>query len=75
MRLGYHRLYLEGSAVRQNTFLGTNITPAPDYMKIAEAFGAYGEKLTFPSEIEPALKRALKRLEAGKTTLMDVILT
>jgi acetolactate synthase-1/2/3 large subunit len=75
MKLGYHRLYPEGSAVRQNTFLGTDITPAPDYIKIAEAFGACGERLKMPSEVEPALKRALQRLEEGKTVLLDVILT
>ena len=75
MKLGYQRLYPEGSAVSQNTFLGTDITPAPDYIKIAEAFGAHGERLTIPSQIEPALKRALERLEEGKPTLLDVILT
>ena len=75
MKLGYQRLYPEGSAVSQNTFLGTDITPAPDYIKIAEAFGAHGERLTIPSQIEPALKHALARLDEGKTTLLDVILT
>lgn len=75
MKLGYQRLYPEGQAIRQNTYLGTDITPAPDYTRIAEAFGANGERLTAPSGIEPALKRALERLEEGKTTLLDVILT
>ena len=75
MRLGYQRLYPEGQAIRQNTYLGTDITPAPDYVKTAEAFGAYGERLTTPSEIEPALKRALERLQEGRTTLLDVIMT
>ena len=75
MKLGYQRLYPEGQAVRQDTYHGVNITPAPDYTRIAEAFGAGGERLSNPSEVEPALKRALARLEEGKTTLLDVILT
>jgi acetolactate synthase-1/2/3 large subunit len=74
MRLGFQRLYPEGWAARHGKYYGVDITPAPDYVKIAEAFGAYGEKLTVSHEIEPALKRALKRLEEGKTTLLDVIL-
>jgi acetolactate synthase-1/2/3 large subunit len=75
MRLGFQRLYPEGWAARHGKYYGVDITPAPDYAKIAEAFGAYGEKLTVSHEIEPALKRALKRLEEGKTTLLDAILT
>lgn len=75
MRLGFQRLYPEGWAARYGKFYGVDITPAPDYTKIAEAFGAYGEKLTVSHEIEPALRRALERLEEGKTTLLDVILT
>jgi len=74
MKFGYQRLYPEGWATRKNTYLGTDITPAPDYIKIAEGFGAGGEKLTDPSEIEPALKRALERLEEKKTTLLDIVL-
>jgi acetolactate synthase-1/2/3 large subunit len=75
MKLGYQRLYPEGHAIRQNIYHGVNITPAPDYARIAEAFNGNGERLTNPSEIKPALKRALERLEEGKTSLLDVILT
>ncbi len=41
-------------------------------MKVAEAFGAYGEKLDEPGKIEAALKRGLKQVAAGKTALLDV---
>ena len=66
--------YPRGAAVNQNRFLGTDITPAPDYVKVAEAFGAYGEKLEDPGEIEAALKRGLEQIAQGKTALLDVIL-
>ena len=75
MRLGHRMMYPEGAAVSRNTFLGVNITPAPDYVKIAEAFDACGERLEEPGEIEPALNRALAKMAEGKTVLLDVIMT
>jgi acetolactate synthase-1/2/3 large subunit len=75
MKLGYQRLYPEGWASSHESYLGVDITPAPDYAKIAEAFGAYGEKLEEPREIESALNRGLKQLAQGRTVLLDVILT
>jgi acetolactate synthase-1/2/3 large subunit len=74
MKFGYQRLYPEGWAARQNTYLGVDIAPAPDYTKIVEAFDACGEKITNPLQIEPALNRALQNLKEGKTSLLDVIL-
>ena len=50
------------------------ITPAPDYVKIAGAFGAYGEKLQEPGDIEAALKRCIEQIAQGKTALLDVLL-
>jgi acetolactate synthase-1/2/3 large subunit len=74
MRFGYQRLYPHGAAVSQGKFLGTDITPAPDYTKIAEAFGAYGERLEDPNDIEAALKRGFEQTAAGRTALLDVAL-
>jgi acetolactate synthase-1/2/3 large subunit len=74
MKLGFDIRYPQGWAVSQNTFPGVDITPPPDYIKIAEAFGARGEKLTDPDEIAPTLNRALEHLAKGTTTLLDVIL-
>jgi acetolactate synthase I/II/III large subunit len=72
MRKGYHTHYPQGWAVCHDDYLGVNINPAPDYVKVAEAFGAYGEKLDEPGKIEAALKRGLKQVDAGKTALLDV---
>lgn len=70
-----HRInFPRGTAVSHDCFLGVDITPAPDYVKVAEAFGARGEKLEDPGDIEPALKRGLKQIAGGKTALLDVIL-
>jgi thiamine pyrophosphate-dependent acetolactate synthase large subunit-like protein len=42
-------------------------------VKVAEAFGAYGEKLAEPGKIEAALKRGLQQIAGGKTALLNVI--
>ncbi|HEX2172997.1 MAG TPA: thiamine pyrophosphate-dependent enzyme, partial [Dehalococcoidia bacterium] len=41
-----------------------------DYHKIAEIFGAHGERVTEPSEIRPALERAYK---SGGPAVVNVI--
>jgi tartronate-semialdehyde synthase len=41
-----------------------------DFVKIAQGFGAYGERVTKPDDIKAALKRCV---ESGKPALLDVI--
>jgi len=43
--------------------------PNCDYGKIAESFGCYGEEVTDPNEIKPALERAKN---SGKPAVIDV---
>lgn len=43
----------------------------PDFVKVAEAYGAVGFKATKPSEVEPILKEAFK---IKKTVFMDFII-
>ncbi len=43
--------------------------PAFDYGKCAEGFGCYGEVVTEPNEIKPALERSMN---AGKPAVLDV---
>jgi acetolactate synthase-1/2/3 large subunit len=74
MRHGFHLLYPKGWAVSHKTYLGVDITPSPDYAKLAAAFDAYGERLEKPEEIEGALIRGLEQLEKGKTVILDVLL-
>ncbi|MCJ7604600.1 MAG: thiamine pyrophosphate-binding protein [Dehalococcoidales bacterium] len=74
MGMGHRMIYPEGAAIRQDTFYGVDITPAPDYAGLAQAFGAYGEKLESPSEIRTAIGRGLEHLAAGKTVVLDVVL-
>jgi acetolactate synthase-1/2/3 large subunit len=52
--------YPDGAAVKSGRFAGTAITPRPEYAKLAEAYGGYGEKVTSASDVRPALERGLE---------------
>jgi acetolactate synthase-1/2/3 large subunit len=44
-----------------------------NYADIARAFGGYGERVTKPSEIIPAIKRAIQKTEEGTPALLEFI--
>ena len=50
---------------------GTHIQ-APDFTKVAEAFGAYGERVEDPENVEQALKNGLAALDEGRSAIIDV---
>jgi acetolactate synthase-1/2/3 large subunit len=43
----------------------------PNFVKLAEAYGAWGDKVTRPSEIAPKLREALK---CGKPAVLDIVI-
>ncbi len=70
---GMHlKMYPDGTAVETDTFHGTHIH-SPDFTKVAEAFGAYGEQVTDPDALEDALRRGLEATQSGRTAILDVI--
>lgn len=68
------RHYAEGWAVKGGKYYGVYMKPKPDYAKIAEAFGGFGETVEEPAEVKPALERAVEEMEKGRLSLLDVIL-
>jgi acetolactate synthase-1/2/3 large subunit len=44
-----------------------------DYAAMARAFGGYGERVTEPSEIIPAIKRGIEQTEKGAPALLEFI--
>jgi acetolactate synthase-1/2/3 large subunit len=42
-----------------------------DYAAMARAFGGYGERVTTPDEIIPAIKRGIAQTKAGKPALLE----
>jgi acetolactate synthase-1/2/3 large subunit len=68
------REYPDGWAVRTRKFVGTSITPRPDYAMLARAFGGHGEKVEKPAEVRAALKRGLDAIAQGRLALLHVVL-
>ena len=68
------REYPQGWAVRSNQFVGTSITPKPDYALLAHAFGGYGEKVERPRDVRPALMHGLEALSKGQLALIHLVL-
>jgi acetolactate synthase-1/2/3 large subunit len=66
--------YPDGYAVKSRTFVGTSITPSPDYAAIARAFDGYGEKVEAPGQVRPALRRGLEAVARGHVALLDMTL-
>jgi acetolactate synthase I/II/III large subunit len=74
-RWNVYKYFAGGSAVRSGQFFGDVITPTPDYAKLAEAYGATGERVIEIAALEPAIERALAALAAGRSALLDVLVT
>jgi acetolactate synthase I/II/III large subunit len=63
-----------GWAVKANRFVGTSITPRPDYALLARAYGGYGETVTAPGEVRAALARGLQAVAQGQLALITMVL-
>jgi acetolactate synthase-1/2/3 large subunit len=59
-------MYPDGYAARDNMPEFTCLEPSPDYEKLVEACGGYGEKVTDPAELPAALQRALHAVRVEK---------
>lgn len=64
----------QGAAARAGHVIGTRITPLPEYAKLAEAYGGYGEKVEKPADVGAALRRGLAEVAAGRLALLDMVL-
>jgi acetolactate synthase-1/2/3 large subunit len=54
--------------------VATAITPRPDYAKLVETFGGWGQAVDRPAEIMPALQGGIRAVQEGKPALVDVAL-
>ena len=68
-------LYPDGSASKQNRAPLTVLEPTPDYEKIVEASGGYGEKVEAAEDLPGALERALKAVEVEKRQAVLNVMT
>ena len=58
--LGWIKLHEKANRGR---YIAVDFTAQPDFVKVADASGCYGERVTDPGDILPALTRALKENE------------
>src|SRR5207248_6774638 len=73
IHIGRH--YPEGYSFRENDFEGGEIDPPVDLAKLAEASNAYGENVSDPEELLPALTRAYQLVREGTPSLLAVPVT
>ncbi len=66
--LGWVRLHQKELGER---YISTSFEVEPDYAKIAEANGCYGENITDADMIRPALQRALESIERGIPAVLN----
>jgi acetolactate synthase-1/2/3 large subunit len=52
--------------------VGIDIKPSPDYAAIARACFAYGQTVTDPADVLPAIKTALEQVRTGTPAVLDV---
>ena len=68
------RVFPKGEAVAANEFQ-SHLLPDADFSKIAEAFGAYGERIDDPDEVPAAIARCAKIVREGRTAILHAQVT
>ncbi len=66
------RSYPEGYAAKLQDVTGGWFDPCPNYSGEAAASGAYGEKVTDPNEVGPAIQRGLQAVREGAPAVLDM---
>jgi acetolactate synthase-1/2/3 large subunit len=66
------RSYPEGYAARAQDVTGGWFDPCPNYSGEAAASGAYGEKVTDPDQVGPAILRGLQAVRDGAPAVLDM---
>ena len=69
------KYFPEGAAVKTDNYYGRVIDPTPDYWKLAEAFGGYGERVSTSEALAPAIQRGLAAIANGQFAVLDVLVT
>ena len=66
-------MYPDGLAAKQNSLPIVDLSPSPDFEKVAESCGGYGERVEDPAKLIPAMERALRKIEDGQQVTLNVI--
>jgi acetolactate synthase-1/2/3 large subunit len=71
-RLPVFELFPDGVSAGKGDAVGTRFRYPPDFAAVAHACHAHGETVDGREELVPALRLALKGLEAGRSAVVDV---
>lgn len=71
-RMPVFELFPEGLSASRGDAVGTRFQRPPDFAAVARACHAHGESVAERTDLVPALQRALKALEAGRSAVVDV---
>jgi len=67
-------MYQEGASAANGCRMLADLSPSPAFEMIAQASGAYGERVEDPAELPQALRRALHAVEVeGRQALLNVV--
>lgn len=73
VRLAVADVTSDGTAVRRDDYALTYLRPSPEFHRIADACGGYGERVEDPAGVPDALQRGLERVRAGQHALLNVM--
>jgi acetolactate synthase-1/2/3 large subunit len=68
-------VYPDGAASKANVMPITELSPSPQFEKVIEACGGYGEKVEAAHDLKGALKRTLDKVRSGTPALLNVSTT
>jgi acetolactate synthase-1/2/3 large subunit len=67
-------MYPDGWSTGRDQYNLCYLEPSPDFEKVMEVHGGYGERVEDPDELLPALKRCIRAIrEEGRQALLNVI--
>ena len=66
-------VYPDGKAAKANIMPLTELRPSPDFEKVVESCGGYGEKVETADAVMPALERALDKVRSGTPATLNVM--
>jgi len=74
MRSNHLHYYPNGDAAASDIWHGVHI-PGPEYSKLVDPFGGYGERVDDPAKLTQALQNGLDAVKQGKISIIDVVLS
>ena len=74
MRKGHVHHYPDGASASKDLHYGVTID-GPDYEEFANHFGFHGQRVETRAELEGALQSALAATKAGKTAILNVMVS